>query len=219
MVRIQSFSIIVYSKIFFNVIYKKKLKKIPIKYFLTIKHSIIYFIKYIFLLKYFYFFVYESFLYSSRYLIILNFKRKNFFPAIKTIHNLDLLYTSLGIFFFFIKKKKNILKSKIIYLFLINFFRKILIFLYFKIFYIQIYFIPKFFLDILNTLLDPIQKFYFNPFKSNIYINEIDWNPQFFFHSIFFKYSINSKFKKIKKKGRLKRKISNKIILFNKIND
>ena len=161
----------------------------------------------------------KHFFSSNFYLISFNFKRRRFFPSLTTIFNTNFFFISLGIFFRFLKKKKNFLKSKLMYLILSSFLRKIIIFSYLQLFFVQILYFPKYFIEVLSTLLEPTKKFYLNPFKSDIRINELEWKPEFIFYSIIFRYNYNSKLIKLPQKGRLKRKISKKIILYNRIID
>jgi len=60
------------------------------------------------------------------------------------------------------------------YLILTNFLRKILLFSYISLFIMEVKHTPKYLMDILNTLLEPTQKFYVNPFKTNLQINELE---------------------------------------------
>jgi hypothetical protein len=153
------------------------------------------------------------------YLLSFNFKRRRFFPAIKTIQKTNLFYASLGIFFSFFKKKKSFLKSKIMYIILTNFLRKILLFSYISLFIMEIKHIPKYLMEIINALLEPTQKFYLNPFKSNLRVNELEWRPTFTFYATIFNYKSDPKLVKLPQKGRLKRKITKKIILLNNVLD
>ena len=49
----------------------------------------------------------KSNLFNLKYLLSFNFKRRRFFPAVKTIQKTNLFYASLGIFFTFFKKKNH----------------------------------------------------------------------------------------------------------------
>mgnify|MGYP000436026347 CR=1 FL=1 len=58
-----------------------------------------------------------------------------------------------------------------------------------------------------------------NPFKSNLLVNELEWRPTFTFYATIFNYKSNPKLVKLPQKGRLKRKITKKVLLLNNILD
>jgi hypothetical protein len=108
------------------------------------------------------------------YLLSLNFKRLRFFPGFKTTKGTDFTHLSLGLLNSYFRKGKFFLKSKIVYLALASFFRKILIFSGIKTFFLHINRNPKYFLEILNTLLEPVINTYQNPFNLTKSVNEQD---------------------------------------------
>lgn len=117
-------------------------------------------------------FYFESTQQPIKYLLSLNFKRLRFFPGFKTTSGQDFTHLSLGLLNAQFKKGKFFIKSKIVYLALASFFRKILLFAGIKNFFLHIHRSPKYFLEILNTLLEPVIGSYNNPFKTNSTINE-----------------------------------------------
>ena len=117
-------------------------------------------------------FYFESTQQPIKYLLSLNFKRLRFFPGFKTTSGQDFTHLSLGLLNAQFKKGKFFVKSKIVYLALASFFRKILLFAGIKNFFLHIHRSPKYFLEILNTLLEPVIGSYNNPFKLNSIINE-----------------------------------------------
>ncbi len=153
------------------------------------------------------------------YLLSLNFKRLRFFPGFKTTRGIDFTHLSLGLLNSYFRKGKFFLKSKIVYLALASFFRKLLIFSGIKRFFLQINRTPKYFLEILNTILEPVINFYRNPFNSSKFINEQQWSPSFFFHSVIFTNPKPYGKVKVKQRGRLKRKINSRIITINRVLD
>lgn len=148
----------------------------------------------------------------------LNFKRNRFFPTLRTLQGESYIFLSLGMFIKFFNKSKSFLKSKPMYLILASFFRKILMFGSFKNLILTVSKTPVFLKEIMATLNDPVIAVYKNPFN-DIEINEKNYINKFKFSYIMF---INNKPfgpLKLKKKGRLKRKITKKIILMNRITD
>lgn len=120
----------------------------------------------------------------------------------------------------FFMKNKSFLKSKSMYLLLMSFFRKILLFSSFTNLILIISKTPLFLKELLSTINNPVTKVYKHPFSEDtVEIDEKNLYNPFRFSFIFF---INNKpFSplKLKKKGRLKRKISKKIVLLNKLID
>ena len=147
-----------------------------------------------------------------------NFKRNRFFPTLRTIKGESYVFLSLGMLAKFFQKNKSFLKTKTMYLLLVSFLRKILLFSSFKALILTISRVPVFLKEILNTLNDPVTNLYKNPFNDKLVSEKTIINP-FKFSLIMF---INNKpFGKIKlrKKGRLKRKISKRITLLNRLVD
>jgi hypothetical protein len=154
----------------------------------------------------------------QNYLLVLNFKRRRFFPIIRTLRNEIFLSLSMGLFASFFKKGKFFLKSKIVYLTTALFLRKVLLFSNFKNMFLLVNRIPKYFTEIMSTLNEPVINLYKDPFSNNI-INEQLNNVSFTFPYIMFTNNKPYGLVKTKQKGRLKRKISKKIVLMNRILD
>jgi hypothetical protein len=104
------------------------------------------------------------------------------------------------------------------YLILISFLRKILIFSKFRSLILTISKTPVFLKEILSTLNEPVINIYKNPFSDD-YVNEKSIINKFKFSFILFLNNVAFTKKKLKKKGRLKRKITKRIILSNRIVD
>ena len=78
---------------------------------------------------------------------------------------------------------------------------------------------PKYLKDILSVLTSNSNSLYKNPFANNELVNEKELNPRIYFEYLVF---LNNKALgpiKKKKRGRLKRKISKKIVAYNNILD
>ena len=155
----------------------------------------------------------------NQYLLSLNFKRLRFFPNLRTVKGQIFGSLSLGLLNKFFQKGKFFLKSKLVYLAVANFFRKLLIFSGLSAFFLHINRTPKYFLEILNTILEPVVSFYNNPFNTTKIINEQAWNPKFQFHSVIFTNTKAYGKVKVKQRGRLKRKIASRIFAVNKVLD
>ena len=156
--------------------------------------------------------------FNTQKTLALNFKRNRFFPTLRTLKGESYIFLSLGMFIKFFNKSKSFLKSKSMYLILASFFRKILMFGSFKNLILTINKTPVFLKEIMSTINDSVVAVYKNPFN-DIEVNEKTYINKFKFSFIMF---LNNKPfgpLKLKKKGRLKRKISKKIILMNRITD
>lgn len=81
--------------------------------------------------------------------------------------------------------------------------------------------VPLYLKEILNCLFAKLNKFYKNPFNTNRTIYEMQHKSNFIFTNILFVNNNYRKFTNIKMKkiGRLKRKIKKRIILSNNISD
>ena len=154
----------------------------------------------------------------QQYLLLLNFKRLRFFPLIKTLTNQIFISLSLGLLAKFFQKGKFFLKSKIVYLTLTLFLRKVLIFSLFKKLILVINKKPKYFLDILTHLSSISVTQYKHPFSHDL-VNENKISNPFLFTYMIFTNNKPYGIVKTKQKGRLKRKINKKIIQLNKILD
>jgi len=96
--------------------------------------------------------------------------------------------------------------------------RRVFIYLGVNISYLTIVKTPKFLKDILNSFLTNSNSLYNHPFKNSV-VNEKQNNVSLYFYYVNF---VNNKALgdvKRKKKGRLKRKISKKVILYNNLID
>lgn len=97
--------------------------------------------------------------------------------------------------------------------------RKFLLILKIKKLIITVKKTPSFLLDFLKFLNTPIIHKFFNPYKNKIF--EDSYAPENRIKTIFFFFLKNISFgiSKLAKKGRIKRKISRKLILKNKLID
>ena len=149
----------------------------------------------------------------------LNFPRNRFFPNFKTLKGETYMFLSLGMFSKFFIKNKSFMKTKQMYLVLASFLRKVLLFSSIKFLYLLITNIPVYLKEIMSTLNNSVINYYKNPFNENVIINEKEIiNPFKFSFFMFFKNKPYGKVK-IKKRGRLKRKITKRLIQTNRVLD
>ena len=149
----------------------------------------------------------------------LNFPRNRFFPNFKTLQGETYTFLSLGMFSKFFVKNKSFFKTKQMYLILASFLRKILLFASIKFLYLLITNIPTYLKEIMSTINNSVINHYKNPFNEENLINEkMVINP---FKFSFFMFINNKPYGKVKvkKKGRLKRKITKRLTQMNKVLD
>jgi len=123
------------------------------------------------------------------------------------------------LFLKFFTKTKSFIKNKLLYLLLIGFLKKILLYSLFKNIIIFFKQKPLYLTDILNIIMTPAVNLYKNPLNFHKIIDERFLGNTF---SIVFMVFLNTKkynIQKIKKKGKIKRKIFKKIILINRLID
>ena len=158
--------------------------------------------------------------YNNIYNLSLNFKRNRFFFCFDMNTSKKIIFNnSLGIISKRFSDKRSYLKSKSSYIMSSSYARRILIYLSINRMQMSILKTPKFLKDIINTLTTNSNSLYKNPFIPSKLVNEKEQNPVIYFEYVVF---VNNKALgplKKKKKGRLKRKISKKIIAYNNILD
>jgi hypothetical protein len=115
-------------------------------------------------------------------------------------------------------KPRSFRKSKQLYNLLINFFRKLVLYVGVKKLSILVKFVPKYFSELLSMFVRKNVNSYYHPF-SNLLIDENSTKSPFTITNLIF---INTKpygFFRKKKKGVVKRKISRKVYKNNMITD
>jgi hypothetical protein len=136
-----------------------------------------------------------------------NYKKKNFF------------FLSHGFFLKYFEKKKSMKKNKSMKMLVARYLRKLYLLIKFKhtIFFIKK--TPSSLLEMINALNTPIIHKFSNPFSEKI-VEEMNFTKNIFNinYFIFFK-NIDFSGNKIRKKGRIKRKITRKIVIESSIID
>lgn len=155
----------------------------------------------------------------SLYHLILTFKNNKLFINLHDYIKRNYLFISNGLFIRFYEKKKSLKKSKIIRTVVAKYLRKFFLLLKLPRVILIIKKNPVFFLEFLNLFMQPIV-YKFNEPLTNREIR--DKGPlKFLTKFLYFVFVNNENYvnNKEKKKGRIKRKISRKIILQNHIID
>ena len=190
--------------------------------YMTTKFSFIFFFSFFFLKTNNHFFntffiKTNSHFFNNKKILMLNYKRSRFFPNIQDM-NKTYLSLSLGMFSKFFNKGKSFIKNKSNFLVIAGFLRKVLTYTSIKNLILIVKRNPLFLQEILSNINQPVISNYKHPFNDNL-VDEILFNKPFYFFIFIF---INSKkytFMKIRKKGRVKRKILKKVVKVNKLID
>lgn len=154
------------------------------------------------------------------YLLNLNFKRNRFFPQLKENYTQQtIVNNSLGIVSKHFSRKKSYLRSKAAYLLSAVYVRRLLTSLNMLYLRLEITKTPKYIGEVLSLITTNSNVLYNNPFKINSIVNEKSKSIDIKFSYVFFFNNKPYSVVKVKKKGRLKRKISKKVRLLNNILD
>jgi len=110
------------------------------------------------------------------------------------------------------------MKSKSMYLILASFLRKTLLFSSFTTLYLIISKTPIYLKEMMSTLNDPVVSIYRNPFSDDLVDEKAFQTPFKFSMFLFLNTKAYGKIK-VRKRGRLKRKITKRLVLLNRITD
>jgi len=186
----------------------------------NVKKYIISYLIYFNILKFDFFFFHKSkfFLkkYFNKYDILWNFKKNKLFLSIIDEKKKIFSFFSSGFFSNYLNQKKSFKKTKNLKIYIIKFFRKIILLSNIKNINLIIKSIPVNFEELLKFFLIPTDVTFLNPINNSYMLDN------FFFlklkiHFVFFYKTIKFSKNKEKKKKTLKRKIQRKIFKINKI--
>jgi len=164
------------------------------------------------------FYTNNFFLKKTSKILLLNFKRNRFFPSIKNTTNTTYVTLSLGLFSSFFQKGKFFIKNKSVYLVLAGFLRKILLYANINNLILFIKHTPIYLQELISSINNPVINFYKNPFTLEN-VNESFLKNKFYFNMFIFMKNKSYTFLKQKKKGRVKRKISKRVVSINRLVD
>ena len=155
---------------------------------------------------------------SDEKLLTFNFKRNRFFPDLQTKAGNVYFNLSLGLFAFFYKKGKFFIKNKQVFLVLASFLRKMLLFCSIGNLIFVVKRTPIYLQELLTTLNNPVINLYKHPFYDET-VNEGSLKNRFNFKLFLFLTNRPYGFVKVRKKGRVKRKITKRIVSINRLID
>lgn len=147
-----------------------------------------------------------------------NFTRNKFFPTITDFSGVCYLHASIGMMGRRFNKGKSTYRTKAMFMATASLLRKVFLYVGLDDYTLIVKKIPTYLLEILTTILRPVVNIYKHPF-GNIYIDERKIKNPFSVSRIFFYNNKPYSFMKGKKQRTLKRKISRKVFLKNRILD
>ena len=150
--------------------------------------------------------------------LTLNFKRKRFFPLIRDITGTTFFNTSLGILAKYLQKGKFFTKKKVVFLLVSSLIRKMLLYSSLDNLILMVKRTPMYLQDILSTINNPVSSIYNNPYTKKE-VNEFKLNNNFKFTNVVFTTTKPYGPVKTKNAGRLKRKITKKLVLIGRVTD
>lgn len=159
-----------------------------------------------------------KFNYSLSKVLTLNYKRKRFFPVIRDLSGTTFFNTSLGILSKYLQKGKFFTKKKIVFLLVASLIRKMLLYSSLYNLVLMIKRTPMYLNEILSVINNPVSNIYNDPFTKKE-VNEFKIVNNFRFTNVIFTTTKPYGPVKTKNKGRLKRKISKKLILIGRVTD
>lgn len=151
--------------------------------------------------------------------LVLNYKRLRFYPLMRSSKGLTLFNCSLGVIAKFLNKGKSFTKKKAVYLLLFSLIRKVLLFSKLGDMSLVLNRTPKYLQEFMSTLYTSAVTIYSNPFKTSQLVSELNTQAHFDFKYVQVITSRPYGYIKMGKKGRLKRKISKRVQLSNRVLD
>lgn len=141
------------------------------------------------------------------YINLQNHRKRNF------------LFLSNGFFVKYFEKKKSIKKNKSIKILLTRYIRKLYLLVKFKytIFFIKS--LPTYLSELMNVLNTPIIHKFATPFSDKIFEDSLLHKNIFNINYFIFLKNVDFSRNKVRKRGRIKRKITRKLVLENSIID
>jgi hypothetical protein len=150
------------------------------------------------------------------YQLILTFRQGKLFVNLLNKYKLNYLYLSLGLFSRFFSTQKAFKKNKILKIVLSKYLRKLLLLTQLDFIDLYVKSSPFMLLEILTYLFEPLQKVFKDPLSGRLFDETRFKYKDFRLNYIYFNQSRQYNFLKIRKKGRIKRKLQKKLVKLNK---
>lgn len=156
---------------------------------------------------------------KSFFFVFLSFKNKKIFLNLKSKKKKTIFSLSQGLFLKFFEKRKSMRKHKNMKLLMAKFLRKLLYSIKIKHLFFVVRNTPLHLIDFLYFLNAPTVHKYVNPVSGLLVEEENTAYPKFSAINFVFRKNIDFSKNKIKKKGRIKRKITRKLTMLNNLTD
>lgn len=153
------------------------------------------------------------------YFLILSFTKSRLFVNLQNLLHKNFFFFSNGLFLKFFGRKKSLKKHKTIKLLTAKFLRKLFLVTHLRTAILIIKKTPLYLLEMLNLFNTPIIYKFTNPIENTTIEERLDDFLLIRFLYFIFLENKNFTFNKQKKRGRVKRKISRKLVLVNKVID
>lgn len=150
------------------------------------------------------------------YQLILTFRQGKLFVNLLNKYKLNYLHLSLGLFSRFFSTQKAFKKNKILKIVLAKYLRKLLLLTQLNFIDLFVKSSPFMLLEILTYLFEPLQKVFKDPLSGRLFDETRFKYKDFSLNYIYFSQSRQYNFLKIRKKGRIKRKLQKKLVKLNK---
>jgi hypothetical protein len=151
-------------------------------------------------------------------ILMMSFRRKRLFSSIQSLTSVTYSNSSLGMFSVYLNKGKAFTKNKSNYILMASFIRKLIVYSSIKDIYLIVKHIPIYLNELIGTINKQSINFYKDPFSGKL-INESGTKNEFYFNIFFFFNNKPYGFVKTRKKGRIKRKITKRLVKLNRIVD
>lgn len=153
------------------------------------------------------------------YYLILTFHKSKLFINVLNFYKKNYTSVSTGLFIKFFEKKKSLKKNKSLKLLMAKYLRKLFLISKIKNLILFVKKSPLFLIEIINLINQPIAHKFIDPLENRV-IEENDTNLMWI-KFLYFIFLDNKSFtkNKLRKRGRVKRKIYRKIIFGNKVID
>lgn len=161
----------------------------------------------------------DKLMYTNNYLMYFNFNKTRMYINIHKGYKTNYLSLSVGLFLKFLKNKRSLKKTKTLKVLLIKYLRKLCIITNFKYFDLHVRRVPLYLQELVRLLMKPLSHPFVNPFNNKTIDETRGHIFTFKFRTVIFNKNKPYFLPKVRKKGRVKRKITKRIVKMNSLVD
>lgn len=151
-------------------------------------------------------------------LLMMSFRRSRLFSSIQSKSSITHSNSSLGMFSVYLNRGKAFTKNKSNYILMSSFLRKLIVYSSLRDIFLIVKHIPIYLNELIATINKQSINFYKDPFSGKL-ISESGIKNSFYFDIFFFFNNKPYGFVKTRKKGRIKRKITKRLVKLNRLVD